>query len=218
MQQILATDPHIVFTNMLPLHAVQHGLQRRTHPAPAHAAEVSREWPWLDSHLNVVDAHTSGSESAMEARANAMSSLDLLSMSLSVASHLVTIFAKRPDQHIPMWDALVAPALGCSGLMVESWVHAAGRLGDMCGPASCVVDAAGAHFADRSWTIEQDHAKWALCCDDEIVCFGDLNRERAQALRGGLAVCVHSRDTNGLYAWLQQHARRAPSACKHCTC
>ncbi|XP_071777971.2 deoxyribonuclease-2-beta [Centroberyx gerrardi] len=39
-----------------------------------------------------------------------------------------------------------------------------------------------------------DHSKWcvSLAYEDQLICLGDLNRERAQAWRGGGLVCTHN--------------------------
>ena len=137
------------------------------------------------------------------------------------------VLPKAAQRHVSMWDDIVAPALSCSTLFVESWLHGPGRLDDNCGGLHCIVNADGMEFGASHWDVYQDHAKWGICCNKAQACFGDLNREVSQARRAGLTVCVMdaalgSDDSvgRGLAAWLAQHAivRLSPRCLKACSC
>jgi hypothetical protein len=228
VRQILSTDPHVIAAR---LGTLRHASMRRpntlTNPAQLHVSTLadrasgfatSSEVPELDQK------HTRVAKRSDDRTASLYAGGDVPSVQrvhlASMPELEVTIFAKRPEQHLPLWDAWVSPTVHCRDMMVESWVHGPGRMADTCGTASCVVNAAGARFAAHAWTIEQDHAKWALCCDKEIACFGDLNRELAQSLRGGLAMCLRwtANSAHSLYEWVRQHARTIHSQCESCTC
>jgi hypothetical protein len=139
----------------------------------------------------------------------------------------VHILRKMPEWHVPFWDKVIAPAIGCSDMLVESWLHGSGAFDNQCSAFDCTLNANGMHFSDVSWDIYQDHSKWALCCSSVVVCIGDMNREYAQAYRGGLAICLTSNplqsDENGLanafYGWLGSHLNAfAPCRSSQCTC
>lgn len=110
----------------------------------------------------------------------------------------LVVVKKLPQLHVPFWEGVVAPGVGCSSMRVESWLHGPSRLADACSAAGCVVNAAGVRLADQSWTVMQDHAKWAVCCVNRTVCFGDMNREEFQQFRGGMGLCLSvALDTEG---------------------
>lgn len=44
--------------------------------------------------------------------------------------------------------------------------------------------------ASQRFTIEMDHSKWAFAPNSNVVCIGDINRERSQFHRGGGAACL----------------------------
>jgi Deoxyribonuclease II len=131
----------------------------------------------------------------------------------------VTLFAKPPGVALDIWDVAVREGMQCSGMAVESWRHERHELPEFCHASGCTVNAAGVMGANgTSWTIGQDHSKWAACCDQSIVCFGDLNRAEPQTVRGGSVVCFSGQGAHGVFEWLSQALIVAPSSCSNCSC
>ncbi len=106
-------------------------------------------------------------------------------LTIRAATHDWIVFAKTTQWNGELYDACIAPTLNES-LRVESWMR-----GDECGP-SCgkysVVDVKNVNFMGTAWEEHADHSKWAV--GSRHVCFGDINRMKSQAARGGGAVCV----------------------------
>jgi hypothetical protein len=139
----------------------------------------------------------------------------------------IQVLRKMPGWHTPFWDKVIAPAVGCRDMLVESWLHGPGALDNHCSADGCTVNANGMHFGNVSWNVFQDHSKWSLCCDAVVVCVGDMNREYAQAYRGGLAVCLtgnplhlqeHSDVASAFRQWLASHMNSYRRCCSPCTC
>lgn len=173
---------------------------------------------------------------------------------LQTAAGPADVIAKPPSVHQDIWDSLVAPSIGCRALKVESWLHGWQKLPDRCQGSACVVNAAGVivhmpgdiqksvdalstapfavnltagHFpfeVSKHWGIYQDHAKWAVCCSDVAVCFGDMNRMMTQRRRGGLAICFRPPSDGGLQFAGQLHDRlkmwllSRSTSCSGCAC
>ena len=231
MRQILSTDPHVVTSSveqLLLAHPSPHSTsqqvaQRKPRPGYARPSTSNAVASWIaSSHSRPQTLLGARSEDVGDEMPGLSEAVALLhaKQRLERPGLNITILAKQRSTQAPFWDAVVAPAVGCRDMMVESWLHGQGRLNDSCGQAGCVVNGAGVRFAQQSWTVEQDHAKWSLCCDQAIACFGDMNREWAQQFRGGLAVCMQggADSADGLYGWLRAHARSVTPTCKHCTC
>lgn len=140
-------------------------------------------------------------------------------LNITAAEQPATLLVKPPELHMDIWDQIVAPAMSCGGLLVESWLHSTSRLASTCCRDHCTVDAAGVQFAGKRWTVMQDHAKWGVCCDKVVVCFGDMNRVYSQRVRGGMALCMVADDSSGpslpaqLYAHLLPALRTGRNMC-----
>lgn len=141
-------------------------------------------------------------------------------LGITAAEQPATVLVKPPDLHVDIWDQIVAPAMSCAGLLVESWLHSTARLASTCCESRCTADAAGVQVGGRRWTVMQDHAKWGVCCDKTVVCFGDMNRVYSQRVRGGVAICMAAPSSSPttslpgqLYAHLLPALRKRRTTC-----
>jgi Deoxyribonuclease II len=131
----------------------------------------------------------------------------------------VTVYSKQPGVRLKAWDAMARTCMGCKGMVVESWRHEPHSLPDFCGATGCSLNALGVHIpGGSSWSIEQDHSKWGVCCDRPIVCFSDNNRAEPQAMRGGSLLCFSGEGAQGLFDWLNAALRVPQSNCPECPC
>jgi hypothetical protein len=213
----------------------RHGLLSMSLPAVesvAHQLKSAKQtYRSLRQHSGIPDAQTMHERatvaSAQESCASAVANATVLH--LTAAEHPATLLVKPPALHVDIWDQIVAPEMGCSGLLVESWLHSTSRLSSTCCRERCTVDAAGVQFGGTRWAVMQDHAKWAACCDKVVLCFGDMNRVHSQRVRGGMALCIEAGSSPNsslatqLYEYLLPSLRRRRTTCfwKHraqCPC
>ena len=54
----------------------------------------------------------------------------------------------------------------------------------------------GVKIEDITWKHTQDHSKWIVMRDTQVVCIGDMNLQDSQVKRGGSFHCL---DHEGLY-------------------
>ncbi len=128
---------------------------------------------------------TTPSELAALARGEYSTSPNCDQVTVRGATHDWVVFSKTTQWNGELYDACIAPTL-CEPLRVESWMRG-DECGPMCGKYS-VVDIKSVEFIGNTWQEHQDHSKWAV--GSRHVCFGDINRMKSQAARGGGAVCV----------------------------
>lgn len=148
------------------------------------------------------------------------SALDPIQTSFKTAGgQTARIIGKRGIDHGLLWDDFVAPALGCTGMIVESWLHGPGRIASQCTPATCVLNNARVHMPLASYGVLQDHSKWGVCCDTAALCFGDMNREVGQLSRGGMVLCFAADSAAGrqMHAWFEQISE-SEAVCDECSC
>lgn len=105
----------------------------------------------------------------------------------------ITVFSKT-NRKISMFEDVLVPQLHCS-LQAETW----GRpyQDSLCDVqkglnSKNIVDIS---FNEKiSWNNKQDHSKWAICEQKQIVCVGDLNRMDSQKNRGGSFFCFENQN------------------------
>ena len=153
----------------------------------------------------------------------------------ALAGMSVTLVTKLRHVYSALWDDMVVAATGCQQLIVESWRHEPEARPDICRSDGCMINANGLHLNTSSWTIGRDHAKWAICCDQSIVCFGDLNRAETQLRRAGMALCLKDiavshdleegtsskllRPVADIWHWFRAHLQSGHRVqCPRCTC
>jgi len=113
------------------------------------------------------------------------------------------VFAKSRAWDNELYEYLVAPYYN-SSMWAETWQNGVGNTGDYCTPTYPydVVNVKQIQFSDgTSWTINQDHSKWAIAAANNTVCIGDINRQHGQFSRGGGTYC-----TSNSSLWLAFHS------------
>jgi len=152
------------------------------------------------------------------------------SMSFTSSGGLpITAFAKHGATNSDMYEDYIAPGLK-SGLWVESWC--CGLDGNCCKFSYCkgqtIVDPSTPQKNDTSYdynsidvenisfasnlyySLENNHAKWALSQTGGYVCPSDNNRADSQRLRGGGALCFKD---SALYNFLYSHITSFNTTC-----
>ncbi|GIQ84819.1 deoxyribonuclease II [Kipferlia bialata] len=114
---------------------------------------------------------------------------------VSRGGDVFTLFSKSKKWNQNLWEDLVAVTYA-SDLYVETW----GRPldGPDCkgvdGLVYTVTNVRDVAVDGYAWSEGQDHSKWAVSMDSDIVCIGDINRMSSQMKRGGGAVCMQNSD------------------------
>lgn len=102
----------------------------------------------------------------------------------------ITIFIKIADEHIDIWSSCISNYYK-NNILVESWIH--GTMdGPYCPPTFnwATLDIGTIEFPEGQIIEEkEDHSKWGILNEKQIVCFGDLNRVTTQMERGGTVYC-----------------------------
>lgn len=174
-----------------------------------HQKRARKQWRQAFMQLPAAPLQASSKQdglSSLSARDNCQTATVLgYIMNVTVLQQHAQLIVKPPDAHVDIWDQMVAPEMRCLGMLVESWLHSRSRLSNSCCQDHCVLDSAGVRMGDRHWRVMQDHAKWAVCCDKAVVCFGDMNRVHSQRVRGGMALCMVGHSSYSLPGQLHAH-------------
>ncbi|KJH46389.1 deoxyribonuclease II [Dictyocaulus viviparus] len=114
----------------------------------------------------------------------------------TVGGMKLSIFAKHKKFNKDLWFDMVAPNLG-TNLAVESWMNGgADDLESTCTDRISVYDVTSVTLPNVFFNSSKDHSKWAVSDTTggkNMVCVGDLNRQKSQFRRGGGAVCFRHR-------------------------
>lgn len=100
------------------------------------------------------------------------------------------LFAKSTQWKNDLYSQCVAPAFN-NTLWVETWIRGSAE-GPACpegGPQTLDVQSVNLG-SGASWSETQDHSKWAIGLQNNVVCIGDINRMTTQFARGGGTTCV----------------------------
>lgn len=123
------------------------------------------------------------------------------------------VFAKNREWDSYLYTDLVAPTLN-DGLYVESWLNGVGKVGSVCGTYK-IFDVLQMSLPDgSSWSVNQDHSKWAITQQMGWSCVGDINRESGQTKRGGGTVCTYD---SGLWGAFQSTISNVNKTCGRST-
>lgn len=212
-------DQHAAIVPRLSHHSlpIQTAQTDESVPAALWLQSAKRRYQSLWQGLGLASNAMSTDEASAVAPDNCASAVSNATvLHITAADQTATLLAKPGELHEDIWDQIVAPEMGCAGLLVESWLHSTSRLANTCCKDHCTVDAAGVRFGGNRWTVMQDHAKWGVCCDKAVVCFGDMNRVHSQRVRGGMTLCMAAdRSVHSLPAQLYEHL--LPAMRKHRT-
>lgn len=112
---------------------------------------------------------------------------DLLATQGNVSFQL---FAKTEQWNNDLYSACVTPTYQ-TDLWTETWIRGSAE-GPSC-PSSGydTLDIQGLDFGNgMKWSETNDHSKWAIALNKNIVCIGDINRMTTQYSRGGGTACL----------------------------
>jgi deoxyribonuclease-2 len=114
------------------------------------------------------------------------------SLLVTTGGHPFKLYAKTAEWNNDLYAGCVTPTEKDT-LWVESWIRGSAE-GPTC-PLSDydTLDIKNLEFVvgDRiySWKETQDHSKWAITANRDVVCMGDINRMTTQYSRGGGTAC-----------------------------
>ena len=113
-----------------------------------------------------------------------------------------TLYAKSEGWNNDLYSECVTPSIEDT-LWVETWIR-----GSSIGP-SCPLykyDTLDVKYLDfivdyisNSWSETQDHSKWAITENKNIICMGDINRMKTQYLRGGGTACFEDKTLHSIF-------------------
>jgi deoxyribonuclease-2 len=121
-----------------------------------------------------------------------------------------TLYAKSAEWNNDLYSECVTPSQEDT-LWVESWIR-----GSSIGP-SCPLykydtldvkyldfvidndDIDSKIYSSNSWSETQDHSKWAITENKNIICMGDINRMKTQYSRGGGTACFEDKTLHSIF-------------------
>ena len=124
------------------------------------------------------------------------------SVLLTLGGHPFKVYAKTAEWNNDLYAGCVTPTERDT-LWVESWIR-----GSADGPTCPVsdydtLDIKNLDFVigDRiySWKETQDHSKWAITANRDVVCMGDINRMTTQYSRGGGTACFSDKILHSIF-------------------
>jgi hypothetical protein len=109
--------------------------------------------------------------------------------SVHIIDNTYTMFMKPSISKIDIWSECISPYFS-SNISVESWIH--GKMDNAYCPPKYkyeTLDIQSLKFpGGQTFTEYDDHSKWGIL-QNQIVCFGDLNRVTSQMTRAGTVYC-----------------------------
>jgi len=111
----------------------------------------------------------------------------------SLGGQAFTAFAKSAALNDDLYEALVAPHFK-KDFIAETWQNGVGRIPSWKKGkqhAYTIENGAVVGFPGHDQFKESnDHSKWAVSMDGEVLCVGDINRQEGQTRRGGGTTCI----------------------------
>jgi deoxyribonuclease II len=88
-------------------------------------------------------------------------------------------FAKSRKFQKELYEDLVAPTYNAGDYYVESWRHGRGNIESDCSKPSKVYNIEQVKFKSANITFKtmQDHSKWMVSEEHDLICVGDINRQ-----------------------------------------
>uniref|UniRef100_A0A914KG89 Deoxyribonuclease II n=1 Tax=Meloidogyne incognita TaxID=6306 RepID=A0A914KG89_MELIC len=112
----------------------------------------------------------------------------------------ITSFSKHKRFAKDLYYDLVAPELK-SSFYTETWLVGPGDLPSDCDTNFKIHNIQSIQFSKPFDAIKfdntKDHSKWAV--SQEIICIGDINRQKSQSKRGGGTVCMKNKNIAKIY-------------------
>lgn len=102
----------------------------------------------------------------------------------------ITHLAKFTDYREDLYSGMLTNHYERS-FYTETWQNAVGRLNSSCGGAYTVENIAEVNMVGRGYKETQDHSKWAISTEGDIMCVGGINRGEKQLKRAGGIACFN---------------------------
>ena len=118
------------------------------------------------------------------------------------------LYSKSAEWNNDLYSECVTPSQQ-ETLLVETWIRGS-AIGPNC-PLSnydtldvkyldFIVDgSSNTIYSSDSWSETQDHSKWAITENKNIICMGDINRMTTQYLRGGGTACFEDKILHSIF-------------------
>lgn len=104
----------------------------------------------------------------------------------------VELFLKGEVDTLP-WDGVI-PNHYQDDFYVETWTRPA-LLPNVCGKVK-TLNILDLHIGPYNFHDIEDHSKWGVSSNKDIICYGDLNRTQSQEKRNGSIACFKSKISN----------------------
>ena len=113
-----------------------------------------------------------------------------------------TLYAKTAEWNNDLYSECVTP-LQEDTLWVETWIRGS-AIGPNCPLSNYnTLDVKYLDFivdgSSNSWSETQDHSKWAITENKNIICMGDINRMTTQYSRGGGTACFEDKILHSIF-------------------
>lgn len=111
-------------------------------------------------------------------------------------------FAKSSSFKKELYEDLVAPNYKSGNFYVESWQHGSGNINSDCSKPTKVYNIQDISInagSKISFSTLNDHSKWMVSKENNLICIGDINRQEHQKMRGGGTVCIQLMDVAKTY-------------------
>ncbi|CAG7733893.1 unnamed protein product [Allacma fusca] len=114
---------------------------------------------------------------------------------IGVSDLKISVFAKGPKFHREIYADWIAPYYN-SSLNVQSWLNGAHAYLSNCTLNCSVYNVMKKTILGQGFTFNDDHSKWAVGQNQnsELTCIADLNRQKPQKGRGGVALCIRNKN------------------------
>ena len=102
------------------------------------------------------------------------------------------IFAKFSKFNDDLYSGWLATYFERS-LYTETWQNSADKLSSNCTEMYSVENIVEMNLVGTKYKRTQDHSKWAISSDGDIICIGGINRAQSQFRRPGGTVCFNEK-------------------------
>jgi len=125
-------------------------------------------------------------------------------------------FAKTQKFNKELYEDLVAPHYAAGDYYVETWRKGPGNIDSDCQKPSKVYNIQEVSFksVNISFKTMNDHSKWMVNAEHNLICVGDLNRQEHQKVRGGGTVCQQTKVSSS-YASLVKSIENCKKSFNH---
>jgi hypothetical protein len=104
----------------------------------------------------------------------------------------INLFIKKRENEVIPWDADI-PNFYKESFYVETWTRPE-LLPDVCKKGEEVLNMETLNILNVEFKNTNDHSKWAVAVNKDLVCYGDLNRTEEQTKRAGTIACFENKN------------------------